>query len=281
MRFTKAHGTANDFVVFDDWQHAITVTAELARAVCDRRVGVGADGLIRLTPGTDGADVVMEHWNADGSRPEVCGNGLRVVAKHVVDHSLVQARHGDTVVVATGAGHRTATLEFGNDGRVATVTVDMGVPVLDAAGEVEVEVGGTTVRLTSVSMGNPHAVLVVDDVEAADVAGVGAAIEHHSRFPDGTNVEFAQVIDPGRVRLRVWERGVGETAACGTGACATVVALQRAGLVGDDVEVAVRGGTLRIRHEAGGTVRLSGPAVEVAVGELDDRWLDALASAGA
>ncbi len=294
MDAIKAHGTANDFVVIADLEDSFELSADLARALTDRRTGVGGDGAIRLgAPPADQPDaqVFMDHRNADGSHAEMCGNGVRVVAKLAVDHGLVAPQpgpDGDTLRVATRGGTKPVVLHRGPDGAVAEVTVDMGPPVLDpvqvpfdlAGGDPgavvhTVVVDGRDVELSVVSMGNPHGVLLVDDVATAPVATLGPALETHPRFPAKANVGFAQVLDPGAIRLRVWERGVGETAACGTGACAAVVALQRRGMLDDRVAVHLPGGTLTIAHPTGtlDTVTMRGPATEVARVQLDPHWL--------
>ena len=282
MEFFKAHGTANDFVVFPDLDDELDLTPELVRALCDRRRGIGGDGVLRITADADGAAVFMDYRNRDGAVAEMCGNGIRVVGKHVADHGLVDI-DGDQLVVGTRTGPKQLTLHRGDDGLVDTVTVDMGPPSFDPAdvpfdaddpeaGTHEVEVDGEPVEMSVVSMGNPHAVLLVDDVAAAPVTTLGPRLETDGRFPKRTNVEFAQVVDDRRVALRVWERGVGETAACGTGACATVAALHRLGRVTEEVEVEVPGGTLEIAWSGDGGVRMTGPAVEVARGELTSAW---------
>jgi diaminopimelate epimerase len=287
MEFTRAHGTGNDFVVLADLDGTgEPLTDALVRALCDRRHGLGADGVLRLAPPVDGAHVTMDHRNADGSRPEMCGNGVRVVAKHLVDHGLVPPEDAGLLRIATRAGIKAVRVRLGADGRVTEVAVDMGPPSLEPADvpfEAEdpsallhpVEVDGTAVELSVVSMGNPHGVVVVDDVDRAPVTTLGPRLETHQRFPEKANIGFVQVIDRDQVRLRVWERGVGETAACGTGACAAVVALQRLGFVDEEVEVRLRGGRVTVNARPGGTVTLTGPAVEVAHGVLDDAWLDA------
>jgi diaminopimelate epimerase len=286
MEFTKSHGTANDFVVLADLDDRLQLSAPFVRALTDRRRGVGADGVIRIGAAPAGeAHVFMDYRNADGSVVEMCGNGVRVVAKHVLDHGLVPGL-GDEVVIATRAGDKPVTVVARHpDGRVAEVAVDMGKPVTDPAGvpfettdgdlpRHQVAVDDEVLDLAVVSMGNPHAVWRVEDVAAAPVGHLGPRIETHPRFPRGVNVGFAQVDARDRLRLRVWERGVGETEACGTGACAAVVALQRQDALDAQVVVAVRGGQLRIHHD-GGTVTMTGPAVEVAHGTLDDAWLAA------
>jgi diaminopimelate epimerase len=286
MEFTKAHGTANDFVVLTDLDDRIELSAVLVRALTDRRRGIGGDGVIRIGPGTGDADVFMDYRNADGSVVETCGNGLRVVAKHVVDHGLSAPPDGQPLRVGTRAGVKPVVVHLGPDGRVAEATVDMGPPVFDPA-EVPFEtddpdavvhrmaVDGQRLEVAVVSMGNPHAVLPVDDVAEAPVTELGPRVETHPRFPAKANVGFAQVVSGDALRLRVWERGVGETAACGTGACAAVVALQRLGRLGEEVAVRLPGGTLRVQHTAGGTVTMTGPAVEVGHGVLADDWLTA------
>ncbi|MBW3618890.1 MAG: diaminopimelate epimerase [Actinobacteria bacterium] len=287
MDFTKAHGTGNDFVVLADLDDDLDLGADLVRALCDRRFGIGGDGILRLGRPTGGADVFMDYRNADGTIVEMCGNGVRVVAKHVVDHGLVTPR-GDTVVVGTRAGDKPVTVHRGPDGLVAAVTVDMGPPILDptdvpflaedpGAVSEPFPIGDTTLEVSAVSMGNPHAVTVVDDVTTAPVRSLGPAVEVDGRFPKHTNVEFAEVVSDHEVRLRVWERGVGETAACGTGACATVVALQRRGLVGTAVDVHLPGGVLAVRYDpqTHPSVHMTGPAVEVGSGTLDGTWLAA------
>ena len=285
MEFTLAHGTANDFVLLADLHDRLELPAALVRALADRRSGLGADGVIRIGDGGMAADVFMDYRNADGSVVEMCGNGVRVVAKYVVDHGHVTPDPDGIVRIGTRAGVKPVRIvQRHADGRVASVAVDMGVPTTaadqvpftapDAAGPThELEVDGTQVRLSAVSMGNPHAVLQVDAVAEAPVTTLGPRLEHDPRFPAGVNVGFAEVVGPGDLRLRVWERGVGETAACGTGACAAVVALQELGQLATEVAVHLPGGTLAVAHERGGHVTMTGPAVEVAHGRLDDAWL--------
>lgn len=294
MEFTLAHGTGNDFVVLVDLADVAPVSPALARALCDRRTGLGADGVLRIAPGGADADVTMDHVNADGSTSAMCGNGVRVVAKHVVDHGIVRAPDG-VVRVATPSGVRDVVVRRGADGRVVGATVDMGPATTDPAmvpfvtehadrSLHAVEVDGSSVEVSVVSMGNPHAVTLVPDVAVAAVARLGPALETHPRFPDRANIGFAEVVDRSRLRLRVWERGVGETAACGTGACAAAVAAARLELVdlgpGAEVAVELPGGTLVIGRRDDGHVTLSGPAVEVARGTLDAAWLTTAGAAG-
>lgn len=286
MDFTKSHGTGNDFVVLVDLDDRLALTAALVRALTDRRRGVGADGVLRLTADPSGADVFMDYRNADGTVVEMCGNGVRVVAKHALDHGIV-ARDREEVVVGTRAGPKPVRVtDRHDDGRVARLVVDMGaprtapadVPLLGADEDLPlhiVEVDGRAHELSVVSMGNPHAVQRVDDVEDAPVRTLGPALETHPRFPAGVNVGFVEARGRDHIRLRVWERGVGETAACGTGACAAVVALQRLDALDAEVAVDLPGGALTIHHAPGGTVTMAGPAVEVAHGRLDAAWLAA------
>jgi diaminopimelate epimerase len=273
----KLHATGNDFLVHaatgwrtpgsarDSESPAADVEA-FARAVCDRHTGIGADGLILLTPGTGGADATMTLHNADGHVAEMSGNGARCLA-------WVAARTGftgHTLVVDTGGGRRTIDLDRAADGTVTSATVDMG-PVtfepseipLDApsAFDLTAEYHGTEYHGDAAGMGNPHLVLFVDDPATARVTQHGPHLEHDPRFPRRTNVEFVAADGDGGMRMRVWERGVGETLSCGTGACAVAAVAHRRGLVGDQVTVHVPGGDLVV--EIGHTIRLGGPVVHV------------------
>jgi diaminopimelate epimerase len=262
VEFVKAHGTGNDFVVVEDLTDRYRITPELVRAVCDRHFGLGADGLIRIATGTR-APFLMDYRNADGSVAEMCGNGVRVVGKYLGDRGHVAGAFD----LETPAGVKHLELHADDRGGVDRVTVDMGAPDVEAT-ERKLEVDGLVVTATCLSMGNPHAVLFVDDVDAAPVTTLGPLIETHPAFPGKTNVEFAQVVDQGTVRQRTWERGVGETLACGTGACAVAVAAQTAGRAGHPLTVELRGGRLELDWTPGGTVRMTGPAREVAHGTL-------------
>jgi diaminopimelate epimerase len=285
MDVIKAHGTGNDFVVVVDLADAVDLPDALVRALCDRRTGVGADGVIRIgAPRRRGGDVFMDYRNADGTAVEMCGNGVRVVAKTVLDRGLVPAADG-VLAVDTRDGVKEVEVVRGADGRVATVTVDMGPPHwrpdeipadLDDPHEFRLDVAPDTVW-SAVSMGNPHVVTRVDDLAVAPVATLGPAVEQHPRFPNGTNVEFAHVRAVDHVDLRVWERGVGETQACGTGACATLAVLRADGLVGDRATIRVPGGDLAVAYapDQHPSVFLTGPAEEVATATLSDAWLAA------
>ena len=272
LAFSKMHGLGNDFVMIDAVRQDIRLSADQVRWLADRHFGVGCDQLLVVEPArAPGVDFRYRIFNADGGEVEQCGNGARCFARFVFEQGLTDKRE---IRVETQKGIITPRLE--DDGNV---TVDMGVPVLKPADVPFVsdsdawvqplDVAGTTVAITAVSMGNPHAVQVVADVDTAPVAEQGPQIEHHPRFPARVNAGFLQVVDEHNVRLRVYERGAGETLACGTGACAAVVAGILRGLVASPVRVATRGGELTIAWGGVGTpVMMTGPAVTVFTGEL-------------
>jgi diaminopimelate epimerase len=270
VEFVKAHGTGNDFVVVEDLADRYRITPELVRAVCDRHFGIGGDGLIRIAPGS-AAPFFMDYRNADGSLAEMCGNGVRVVGKYLGDRGHV----GSAFDLETRAGVKHLELHADEHGVVDRVTVDMGPPALEEDDR-KLEVDGRVVTATCLSMGNPHAVVFVDDVDAAPVTTLGPLLERHPAFPEGTNVEFVQAVDGGVVRQRTWERGVGETLACGTGACAAAVAAQVRGLARRPLVVELRGGRLELDWVPGGTVRMTGPAREVAHGTIAPDFLAGL-----
>ncbi|HEV8425187.1 MAG TPA: diaminopimelate epimerase [Actinomycetes bacterium] len=273
MEFVKAHGTGNDFVVVEDLTDRYRLTPELVRAVCDRHFGIGADGLIRIAPGTD-APFFMDYRNADGSVAEMCGNGVRVVGKYLGDRGHV----GGSFDLETRAGIKHLELHADDHGCIDRVTVDMGAPSVEE--ERTIDLNGQSVTATCLSMGNPHAVVFVQDVDTAPVTTLGPRLETHPAFlPAKTNVEFAQVVDRATVRQRTWERGVGETLACGTGACAVAVAAQVRGFAGRPVVIELRGGRLELDWAPGGTVRMTGPAREVAHGTIMPDLLSAPAPA--
>ena len=273
MHFVKVHGAGNDFVLLPDLDDAITLDVDLVRALCARHLGVGGDGVIRLAPPRSGvdADVFMDYWNADGSISEMCGNGVRCVAKYVGDRTMKDAEH---IRVDTRGGVKDVTVHRGTDGKLTGATVDMGAPVV---GKVDwpMDVGGETVHVTTLSMGNPHAVVVVDDVENVDLAQLGRRLQAHDAFPDGTNVEIIKVADRDRVQGRIWERGVGETMASGTGASAMAAAAHLLGLAARRSTVVLPGGELEVDWTEE-TLWVTGPAAEVATGELDEAWLTAI-----
>ncbi|MFI5366164.1 MAG: diaminopimelate epimerase [Candidatus Binatia bacterium] len=275
LRFTKMHGTGNDYVYVDCFAQSVADPAAVARLVSPRRTGVGSDGLILICP-SQTADCRMEMYNADGSRGEMCGNGIRCVGKYVSDHGLVRK---DTLRVETDAGAKVLQLHR-DGGRVRSVTVDMGEPVLDgpripvaAEGRVvnaPLQVAGQTYHVTCVSMGNPHCVVFVDDVENLPLAEIGPRFEHHPFFPKRVNTEFIRVISERELRMRVWERGSGETAACGTGACAALVATVLNGKTQRRAVVHLNGGDLDIEWQAADNhVMMTGAAVEVFSGEIE------------
>lgn len=270
VEFSKWHGLGNDFVIVDVRRDGLPADAPaLARAVCDRHFGIGADGLVFILQ-TAGADIEMRIFNSDGSEAEMCGNAIRCVAKYVYDEGTVD---GMAVRVKTLAGIMVPRL-IPEDGAVAKVRVDMGVPrlnrteipMLGEPGRVISEpltVNGRTFNITMVSMGNPHCVIFVPDLEEVDLLQFGPAIERHYGFPRKTNVEFVQVLSPQTVRVKVWERGAGRTMACGTGACAVAVAGVLNGLTERSVRVELPGGSLDIAWEEDGRVYMTGPAVKV------------------
>jgi diaminopimelate epimerase len=273
LRFTKMHGLGNDFVVLDGVRQPLHVTPALAARLADRRFGIGCDQVLLVEPPRlPETDFHYRIFNADGSEVEQCGNGARCFARYVRDSGLTAKLE---IPVGTAAGP--ILLRVRPDGQV---TVDMGAPRLTPAdipfvadGEAPsytLDVDGESLEIGVLSMGNPHAVLQVGDVDSAPVARLGPCIERHPRFPNRVNVGFLQVQDRGRARLRVWERGAGETLACGTGACAAVVAGRRWGLLDAEVAVTLPGGTLVIHWPgAGEPVQMTGPATRVFDGEID------------
>lgn len=278
LRFTKMHGLGNDFVLLDLISQNVTIREEQIRALADRRLGVGFDQLLVVEPPDDpSTDFKYRIFNADGAEVEQCGNGARCFLRFVRDRGLTTKTH---LRIGTNTGTIEARLEA--DGNI---TIDMGEPILEPAKipfvadspqivyslDVELPVCGTTkeIELTAVSMGNPHGVILVDDAENAPVSQLGPVLEHHERFPNRANIGFMQVISRKEVRLRVFERGVGETKACGTGACAAMVAGRLRGLLDDQVEIHLNGGTLNLSWAgAGHPVKMNGPACRVFEGRL-------------
>jgi len=270
LRFTKMHGLGNDFVVFDGVRQRVDLAPAQIRALADRRFGIGCDQVLLVEPAQGDADFRYRIFNADGGEVEHCGNGARCFVKFVRDQGLTTKHE---IRVETKNGVIVPRLEI--DGEV---TVDMGVPRL-AATQIPfidgrglpaepLEVDGVTLTISAVSMGNPHAVQVVDDVERAPVETQGPRIEHHPRFPQRVNAGYVQVIDRATIALRVWERGAGETLSCGTGACAAAVAVIRRGLADSPVQVKTRGGDLAVAWEGpGAPLFMRGPAASVFEGE--------------
>ena len=277
MKFTKMQGIGNDYVYVNCLEETVENPGEVARKVSDRHFGIGSDGLILIKPSLE-ADFEMDMYNSDGSQGAMCGNGIRCVAKYVYDYGLTDK---DEISIATKSGIKYVKLQVKN-GKVKTVRVDMGAPILNAGlipivsenpqGINEaITAGGREYRMTGVSMGNPHAVVYIDDVKGLDIEKIGPLFETHPCFPDRVNTEFSRVLDDHTVEMRVWERGAGETLACGTGACASAVASVLNGycLRNTDIKVNLIGGTLYINWTNDGNVLMTGPAAEVCTGEID------------
>lgn len=274
MRFTKMHGCGNDYVYVDCFAEAVDDPNALARAVSDRHCGVGGDGLILICP-SDTADARMRMFNADGSEGVMCGNGIRCVAKYIYDHGIVPPERR-SAVIDTNDGPKAVELQV-EDGKAAFVTVDMGAPKLTSSLPEPIVVRSMNLRFVGVDAGSPHAVYFLEDNPALGVLTVGELdlprcgrhFENHPRFPDRVNSEFIAVRSPREIDFRVWERGSGETLACGTGATAAVYAGIRLGKLADEVLVHLRGGDLRIRHDpATGRCFMTGPAAEVFTGDF-------------
>lgn len=284
MKFTKMHGCGNDYVYVDCTKEVISDIAATAVRVSDRHFGIGSDGLI-LIKSSEVADFEMDMYNADGSRGKMCGNGIRCVAKYVYDHGLTNKTE---ITVDTQAGIKTLQLTV-CDGKVSKVRVDMGEPVLipqeipvkasvlgwaddrrEAIVAQPFTVANSSYDITCVSMGNPHCITFIDeDVRSFPLEAVGSLFEKHELFPEGVNTEFVNIIDKEHLRMRVWERGSGETLACGTGACAVAVASYLNGFTGRKVDVELMGGHLEIVYDAATNhVFMTGPATEVFSGEI-------------
>lgn len=271
------HGAGNDYVYVNCLEETVNDPASLAQLVSDRHFGIGSDGLILIRPSVQ-ADFFMEMFNADGTRSAMCGNGIRCVGKYVYDHGLTNKTD---ITVNTLAGVKRLSLHVAG-GFVNAVTVDMGRPELEAANvpvladmspviAAPIEVAGQMFQMTCVSMGNPHAVVFVDDTAGFPVEDIGRPFEFHPAFPERVNAEFVQVLNRGEINMRVWERGTGETLACGTGTCASVVACILNGLTDDEVVAHLLGGDLRIRWDrARERVFMTGPAATVFEGVFDE-----------
>lgn len=276
MKFTKMQGCGNDYVYVNCFKESVDNPSETAKRVSDRHFGIGSDGMILIKP-SDTADFMMDMYNADGSRSPMCGNGIRSVAKYVYDYGLTDKQQ---ISIETGAGIKYLDLKV-TDGKVTEVTVDMGspimkpeqIPVLYEGEEVIAEpinIAGTLYEITCVSMGNPHTVIFVEDTRAVELDKIGPLFEHNSLFPKRTNTEFIHVHDRNTIDMRVWERGAGETLACGTGACASVYACIRNGYTEDQVTVRLLGGELSVRYDREkNTIFMTGPAVTVFDGEIN------------
>lgn len=276
MKFTKMQGIGNDYVYVNCFQEKVENPNELSKIVSNRHFGIGSDGLILIKPSTI-ADFKMDMFNADGSQSEMCGNGIRCVGKYVYDYHLTDKT---SVSIETLAGIK--YLDFiVEDGKVALVKVNMGnpelipdnIPVVAEGNQVvsqPIEVDGRIYKMTCVSMGNPHAIIYMEDVKNLEIEMLGPKFENHKRFPKRTNTEFARIIDRKTIEMRVWERGAGETLACGTGACATAVASMLNEYTDDEVTVKLLGGDLNIKWDReAGNVFMTGPATVVFDGEIN------------
>ena len=278
MKFTKMHGCGNDYIYVDCTKEVLENEGAISEKLSTRRFGVGSDGLICIK-NSNVADFRMSMYNADGSEGKMCGNGIRCVGKYVYDNGLTDKT---IVTVETLSGIKTLELTV-VEGKVELVRVDMGAPIINAKDipaispngsdkiiNEAIDVEGKEYKVTCVSMGNPHCITYVDDTKSLDLEKIGPGFENHKMFPDRVNTEFIQIISRNEINMRVWERGSGETLACGTGACASVVACVLNGLTEDEVKVNLIGGELFIKYDREvDTVYLKGPATTVYTGEVD------------
>ncbi len=274
MKFIKMHGAGNDYVYIDTRTNEVKDPAALARKVSDRHKGIGSDGLVLIMP-SDVADVRMRMFNSDGSEAQMCGNAIRCVGKYAYDNNMMQ---GTELKIETLGGIKILHMSV-TDGKADGASVDMGTPEWvparipvthegDLALEIPVQANGKTYMASCVSMGNPHAVIFGENLDTLPIEQVGPGLENHPLFPERINTEFVEVIDRKNVRMRVWERGAGETQACGTGACAVACVTARLGLTDRDVNVHLLGGTLHIRWADDDHVFMTGEAIAVFEGEL-------------
>ncbi|EJO69656.1 diaminopimelate epimerase [Leptospira kirschneri] len=277
LKFTKMEGIGNDYVYIDSTQTDIRLTPEQIQKISDRNFGIGSDGVIFIRNSKQG-DFMMDMYNSDGSSSEMCGNGIRCVAKYIYDHGLTSSKNPK---IETGAGILEVDLKVGSGNKVSLVSVDMGKPVLvpsqipvvwkneETIIDQPLEIGDKNLKFTAVSMGNPHCVIFVDDSDEFPVRGIGPLIERNFIFPKRVNVEFVTVRGKNHLYQRTWERGAGETLACGTGACAVMVAGSLTGRSGKDVQIDLKGGTLRIQWQESGNILMTGPAREIFSGEIE------------
>ena len=275
MKFTKMHGCGNDYVYVNCFEETIEHPSDVAKRISNRHYGIGSDGMILIHP-SDKADFRMAMYNIDGSEGKMCGNGVRCIAKYVYDHHLTDKT---SITLETLGGIKYLDLHV-KDGKVETVTVDMGEPILNAPDipvkldqetviDEPVSINGTTYAITCISMGNPHAVVFVDDTRSLDLEKIGPTFENDPIFPEQVNTEFIHVIDRKTIDMRVWERGSGETLACGTGACASAMACILNHKTDNEVLVHLVGGDLIIRYDPETNhIFMTGPAVEVYSGEI-------------
>ncbi len=277
IKFTKMHGIGNCYIYINGFEEEVFNPGKMSEFVSDMHFGIGSDGLVLILP-SETADFKMRIFNADGSEAEMCGNATRCVGKYVYENGMTK---NTKISLETNAGIKQLELDVVNH-VVQSVTVDMGKAILEpekipvktegaTVVDEQIEVGGKEYRFTGVSMGNPHAVVFVDDVDSLPLDKIGPMFENHEMFPERVNTEFIQVIDENTLKMRVWERGSGETWACGTGACASVVAAALNGFVKQDREIKVklRGGSLYITYKSDGTVIKRGPAAFVCKGEVE------------
>ena len=277
FKFTKMHGAGNDYIYVNCFEETVNDINATAKAVSDRHFGIGSDGLVLICP-SDKADFRMDMYNSDGTQAEMCGNATRCVGKYVHDKGLTDKTE---ITLETLAGIKILKLNLDENGMVDTVCVNMGSPELvpknipidsdlDIFIQQPVEVDGKEYLVTGVSMGIPHAVTYIDDVDGLEIEKLGPKFENHKLFPKRINTEFAQIVDRNTIKMRVWERGAGETLACGTGACATMVAANLSDLVGDEADLVLLGGTLHIRWDKEeNNIYMTGPARFVFDGEIE------------
>lgn len=277
LNFTKMHGTGNDYVYINLFEENVDNPAEVAKMVSNRHFGIGSDGLILIAPSAV-ADCRMIMYNADGSEGAMCGNGVRCVAKYAYDHGIAKK---DTITVETKSGIKTLEMTVENE-KAVYARVDMGKAILapeqipvKAEGENFVAqpliVDGKEYKVTCVSMGNPHCVIFTEGIDGLDLEKIGPSFENHPMFPDRINTEFVEIVDEHKIRMRVWERGSGETISCGTGTCASTVAAVLNGYckAGEEIAVQIRGGVLYDTYMPDGTVYMKGPATEVFTGKIE------------
>lgn len=279
MKFTKMHGAGNDYIYVNCFEETVEDPNALALKISDRHFGVGSDGLVLIKP-SKAADFMMDMYNSDGSRGKMCGNATRCVAKYVYDNKMTDKTE---ISLETLSGIKYIKMNIGSDGKVESARVNMGEPILaakdiptmfegDAVVDKPVKVNGQDYRITCVSMGNPHCILYIDDTDSLDIEKFGPHFEHYKMFPDRINTEFIQRVDSSSFKMRVWERGAGETLACGTGACASLVAGVLNGYYkkDEDVKVILLGGELTIRwNSEDNCVYMTGPAATVCTGEYE------------
>lgn len=264
MKFTKMQGIGNDYIYINCFEETVDDPQALSRQVSDRHFGIGSDGLILIKPSKT-ADCRMQMFNVDGSEGDMCGNAIRCVGKYVYDHGIAKK---NPLSVESKSGIRILDLSVEGD-VVMAVSVDMGEPELTSELPEPIAIEGKSYEFVGISVGNPHAVYVMDEIDHLDLEKIGPGFEHHQRFPDRTNSEYIQILDRSHIKMRVWERGSGETWACGTGATASAVAGILLGHLDDKVEVTLKGGTLVIEwNRETNHVFMTGPAVEVFHGEI-------------